>query len=104
MPAVTVGVEEEFHTVSLRTRRLTAQGGRVLDQLPAGRFSAELLQTMVEANSRPHARLADLAADIATLRRAAIAAALRHGLGVVAAGTVPIAEPDTGTLTADPAV
>ena len=102
-PAVTVGVEEEFHTVSLSSRRLTAQGSRVLEQLPAGQFSAELHQTMVEANSRPHARLADLAADLAALRRAAIAAATRCELGVVAAGTVPIADPpDTGTVTASP--
>jgi glutamate---cysteine ligase / carboxylate-amine ligase len=56
----------------------------------------------VEANSRPHARLSDLAADIAGLRRAAIDAAMRCGLGVVAAGTVPIADPGTGTVTADP--
>ena len=97
-----VGVEEEFHTVSLSTRRLTAQGGRVLEQLPAGQFSEELHQTMVEANSRPHARLDDLAADIAALRRAAIAAGQRCGLGVVAAGTVPIADPDPTTLTAGP--
>jgi carboxylate-amine ligase len=102
MPTVTVGVEEEFHTVSLSTRRLTAEGGRILEQLPAGRFSAELHQTVVEANSHPHARLADLAADIAALRRAAIAAGLRCGLGVVAAGSVPIADSGTGMVTADP--
>jgi glutamate---cysteine ligase / carboxylate-amine ligase len=100
--AVTVGVEEEFHIVCLRTRRLTAQADRVLEQLPADRFGSELHQTMIEANSRPHVRLADLAEDIAALRRAAVAAALRHGLGVVAAGTVPIADPDTSRVTADP--
>jgi glutamate---cysteine ligase / carboxylate-amine ligase len=102
MPPLTVGVEEEFHTINLSTRRLTAQGSRVLEQLPAGKFSAELHQTMVEANSRPHVRLADLAADIAALRRAAITAAQRCGLGVVAAGSVPLAEPDTGQVTANP--
>jgi carboxylate-amine ligase len=102
MPSVTVGVEEEFHTVSLSSRRLTAEADRILEQLPAGRFSAELHQTVVEANSRPHARLADLAADIAALRRAAITAGLRCGLGVVAAGSVPIADMDTGMVTADP--
>lgn len=99
---MTVGVEEEFHTVGLRTRRLTAEGGRVLEQLPAGSFCAELHQTMVEANSSPHVRLADLAADIAALRRAAIVAAARCGLGVVAAGTVPIADQGTGRITANP--
>jgi carboxylate-amine ligase len=100
--AATIGVEEEFHTVGLRTRRLTAEGGRVLAQLPAGSFTAELHQTMVEANSSPHVRLADLAADLAGLRRAAIDAAGRCGLGIVAAGTVPIADQGTGRLTANP--
>ena len=100
--AATVGVEEEFHTVGLRTRRLTAEGGRVLEQLPAGSFTEELHQTMVEANSSPHVRLADLAADLAGLRRAAIDAAGRCGLGIVAAGTVPIADQGTGRLTANP--
>lgn len=100
--AATVGVEEEFHTVGLRTRRLTAEGGRVLEQLPAGSFTAELHQTTVEANSSPHVRLADLAADLAGLRRAAIDAAARCGLGIVAAGTVPIADQGTGRITANP--
>jgi len=100
--ALTVGVEEEFHTVGLRTRRLTAEGGRVLEQLPTASFSEELHQSMVEANSSPHVRLADLAADIAALRQAAIAAAERCGLGIVAAGTVPIADEGAGRVTVNP--
>ncbi len=32
--SVAVGVEEEFHTVGLRTRRLAAQAGHILEQLP----------------------------------------------------------------------
>jgi len=100
--SVATGVEEEFHTVGLSTRRLTAQAGSLVEQLPAGRFSTELQRSVLEANSRPHVRLADLAADIAALRRAAIAAARPLGLGIVAAGTVPIADPDTLTITPDP--
>ena len=99
---MTVGVEEEFHLVGLRTRRLTAECSLVLEHLPAGSFSAELHQTMLEANSSPHVRLVDLAADIAALRRAATDAAARRGLGIVAAGTVPIADQDTGQITASP--
>ena len=97
-----VGVEEEFHIVGLATRRLAAQAGSILEQLPAGRFTSELQRSVVEANSRPHVRLADLGRDIAALRRAAIAAAQPLGLGIVAAGTVPIADPDALTITADP--
>jgi len=103
---VAVGAEEEFHVVGLATRRLAAQAGSILEQLPAGRFTSELQRSVVETNSRPHVRLADLAADIAALRRAAIAAArplgLGLGLGLVAAGTVPTTDPDTVTITPDP--
>ena len=57
---------------------------------------------MVEANSRPWIRLADLAEDIAALRRTVIAAAEPLGLGIVAAGTVPLADPDELKITSDP--
>ena len=59
---------------------------------------------MLEANSRPWVSLTDLAEDIAALRQAAIAAAGSFGLGIVAAGTVPLADPDTLQITPDPAV
>jgi len=55
-------VEEEFHTVELGTRRLTARAGKLIEQLPAGRFGSELQRSVLEANSRPWARLTDLAA------------------------------------------
>ena len=100
--SVAAGVEEEFHTVDLATRRLTGQAGSLVELLPAGRFGSELQRSVLEANSRPHVRLADLAADVAALRRAAIAAAQPLALGIVAAGTVPIADPDTLTITPDP--
>ncbi len=99
---VAAGVEEEFHAVDLATRLLTAQAGTLVEQLPAGRFGSELQRSVLEANSRPHVRLADLATDIAALRRAAITVAQPLGLGIVAAGTVPIADPDTLTITPDP--
>jgi glutamate---cysteine ligase / carboxylate-amine ligase len=98
---VAAGVEEEFHTVDLATRRLTAQADRLTEQLPAGSFSSELQRSVLEANSRPWVSLADLAGDIAALRQAAIAAAEPLGLGIVAAGTVPLADPDTLQITPD---
>ncbi|MGZ4665750.1 MAG: YbdK family carboxylate-amine ligase, partial [Frankiaceae bacterium] len=99
---VTAGVEEEFHTVDLRTRRLAAQADSLLENLPADRFGSELQRSVVEANSRPCVRLIDLAEDIAALRRAVIAVAEPLGLGIVAAGTVPIADPDALKVTPDP--
>jgi glutamate---cysteine ligase / carboxylate-amine ligase len=40
--SVAAGVEEEFHTVDLATRRLTGRAARLVEQLPADRFSSEL--------------------------------------------------------------
>ena len=91
--SVAVGVEEEFHTVDLNTRRLIAKADSILEQLPAERFGSELQRCVVEANSRPCVRLVDLAEDIAALRRAVVAAAGPLGVGVVAAGRIPHARP-----------
>jgi glutamate---cysteine ligase / carboxylate-amine ligase len=99
---VAAGVEEEFHVVDLATRQLTGQADRLLERLPADSFSWELQRSALEANSRPWTDLSDLAADVAALRRAAIAAAEPLGLGIVAAGTVPMADPHTLEVTADP--
>jgi carboxylate-amine ligase len=99
---VAAGVEEEFHTVDLATRRLTAQADMLIERLPAGSFSLELQRSVLEANSRPWVSLTDLAEDIAALRQAAIAAAGSFGLGIVAAGTVPLADPDTLQITPNP--
>jgi glutamate---cysteine ligase / carboxylate-amine ligase len=49
---VAAGVEEEFHIVDLATRGLTTQADKIMEQLPAGSFSAELQQSVLEANSR----------------------------------------------------
>ena len=62
-PVVAAGVEEEFQIVDLATRQLTARAGEVMDQLPAGSFSAELQRSVLEANSRPWTRLTDLHAQ-----------------------------------------
>src|SRR6476659_8561194 len=96
------GVEEESHIVALTTGQLTAQAELLMEQLPAGSFSWELQRSVLEANSRPWTDLTDLAADLAGLRRAAIAAAEPVGLGIVAAGTVPLGDPDGLQVTADP--
>jgi carboxylate-amine ligase len=77
------GLEEEFHTVDLTTRRLTAHADRLMEQLPAGSFGSELQRSVLEANSRPWVGLTDLAEDIAALRQAAIAAAEPLGLARV---------------------
>ncbi|ETK31380.1 carboxylate-amine ligase [Microbispora sp. ATCC PTA-5024] len=100
--AMAVGVEEEFHIVDLSTRQLVPRAGVLLEQLPADRYSQELQRSVVEANSRPFARLEDLAADLRGLRRGVIEAADGLGLGVVAAGTVPLVDPETMKISPDP--
>ncbi|SEG40244.1 carboxylate-amine ligase [Thermomonospora echinospora] len=98
---VAVGVEEEFHTVDLETHRLRPRADGLLEQLHPDRFVAELQRSVVETNSRPFVRLADLAEDLAALRRRVVEAAEPLGLGIVAAGTVPLVDLDALKVTPD---
>jgi carboxylate-amine ligase len=100
--SVAVGVEEEFHTVDLATGRLMPTADSLLQQLPADRFGSELQRSVVETNSRPFVRLIDLVEDLAALRRRVVSVAEPLGLGIVAAGTVPIADVEALKVTPDP--
>ena len=91
----TVGVEEEFHILDLVTRQLVPRAGEILARLPADRYSPELLQSVVETNSRPWVDLSDLRNDLLDLRGRLVSAAESLGLGPAAAGTVPIVDPST---------
>ena len=102
LEAVALGVEEEFHTVDLETRRLMPRADSLLQQLPPERFGSELQRSVVETNSRPMVRLVDLVEDLAALRRGVVAAAESLGLGIVAAGTVPIVDLEALKVTPDP--
>jgi carboxylate-amine ligase len=88
---IAVGVEEEFHVVDIRTRHLVNGSETLLDALQGDRFAQELQSSTVESNSRPWLELGDLADDLAGLRRTLISAAEKLGLGVVAAGSAPLA-------------
>ncbi|KAB8187620.1 carboxylate-amine ligase [Microbispora catharanthi] len=99
---ITVGVEEEFHVVDLGTRQLVPRAGLLLEQLPPDRFTQELHRSVVEANTRPCTRLEDLSRALTGLRADAVAAADGLGLGVVAAGTVPLVDPETVKISPDP--
>ncbi|MER6176647.1 carboxylate--amine ligase/circularly permuted type 2 ATP-grasp protein [Streptosporangium sp. NPDC001681] len=89
---IAVGVEEEFHVVDVDTRHLVPRAGVLLEQLPAERFTHELQRSVVEANSRPFMHLEDLGHDLTALRRTVIQAADCLGLGIVAAGSVPLVD------------
>ncbi|MBG0822087.1 carboxylate--amine ligase/circularly permuted type 2 ATP-grasp protein [Planomonospora sp. ID91781] len=99
---IAVGVEEEFHVVDAGTRRLVPRAGLLLEQLPEDRFTHELQRSVVEANSRPFVRLEDLGHDLTALRRKVIRAADGVGLGIAAAGTVPLVDLEALKISPDP--
>lgn len=100
--SVAVGVEEEFHLVDLRTRAPVPAAGALLEALVPNRFCGELQRCMIESNSRPVTDLADLGRELEELRGTLVDAAARQGLGVVAAGTVPMVGPEAALVTPDP--
>ncbi|GAA0453822.1 hypothetical protein Ade02nite_02120 [Paractinoplanes deccanensis] len=96
---LTLGVEEELHVVDLVTRELVPRAQEVLDQLDPEKFSAELHRSVVETNTPVSSTLDDLREGIAGRRREAIAVAESLGLGLVAAGTVPLVDLDSLPVT-----
>ena len=85
-------MEEEFHVVDLKTRRLTARAPELLDVLSHS-YVAELQRCVVEMNSGVVHTLDGLRADLQGHRRILVDAAARLAMGVVAAGAVPLLVP-----------
>ncbi|WP_430783534.1 glutamate--cysteine ligase [Actinoplanes sp. G11-F43] len=96
---LTLGVEEELHVVDLGTRELVPRAPEILDRLDPAHFSAELHRSVVETNTPVAGGLDDLRAGITGRRRAAIQVAESLGLGLVAAGTVPLVDLDALPVT-----
>lgn len=97
-PLRAIGVDEEFHLVDLESRRLAPRAAELLTQLD-GPFVGEMQNCVVETHSAVVVRLADLRAECLSRRAELVGAAERLGLGVVAAGTVPLAVPAELDLT-----
>jgi carboxylate-amine ligase len=97
----TLGVEEEFHLVDVRTRRLTGRAPELLSHLSSS-YVAELQRCVVETNSDVVTTLDELRADLRLHRRTLLAAAAPAGIGVVAAGAVPLALPTELQVTPTP--
>ncbi len=87
-----MGVEEEFHLVDLRTRRLTTRAPELLSKLSSD-YVAELQSCVVELNSGVVDDLEALRADLLHHRQVLAGAAQKLGIGVVAAGAVPLSVP-----------
>src|SRR4051794_29976961 len=85
-----IGVEEEFHVVDLHTRSAAPKVESLLAGLDGDSFSPELQRSLVETNTSPCETLDELRAEIQRLRQRLAEVAQPLGLGVVAAGTVPL--------------
>lgn len=94
----TVGIEEEFHLVDLTTRRLAARAPELL-QLLSDSYVAELQGCVVETNGSVVSTLTELRADLTARRRVLVDTASTLGLGVVAAGAVPLSVPSEMRVT-----
>ena len=88
-----VGVEEEFHLIDRKTRRLTTRAPELLARLPDDVYVDELQQCVVEVNSGVYADLDGLRSDLERHRTVLIDAAEGLGIGVAAAGSMPLALP-----------
>ncbi|WP_219415967.1 carboxylate--amine ligase/circularly permuted type 2 ATP-grasp protein [Pseudonocardia nigra] len=87
-----IGVEEEFHVVDLETRCSAPQVDALLERLDGPEFVPELQRSAVETNSPVCTGLDELREHLRRLRARLEGAAEPLGLGVVAAGTVPLAD------------
>jgi carboxylate-amine ligase len=99
--ALTLGAEEELHVVDLETRELVPRAPEVLDQLDPAWYSAELYRSVVETNTPVSHGLDELRAHLVRLRHGAVGVAESLGLGLAAAGTVPLIELDGLAITPD---
>ena len=95
-----LGVEEEFHVVDLQTRQSAPEVDALLAQLDGAEFAPELQRSLVETNTPVCSTLDELRGHLRRLRATLESVAEPLGLGVVAAGTVPLADMDTDDISA----
>lgn len=87
-----LGAEEEFHVVDLETRHAAPEVDALLAKLDGQEFARELQRSLVETNTPVCATLDDLRTQLRRLRDTLDKAAAPLGLGIVAAGTIPLAD------------
>lgn len=97
-----LGVEEEFHLIDAKTRRLVTRAPELLERLPGDVYVEELQRCVVEVNSGVFPDLAGLRADLTHRRQVLVDTAAELGVGVVAAGAVPLAVPAEMAVTETP--
>ncbi len=94
-PAFTVGMEEEYLLVDVKTRDLAGDPPPAMmkecEALLQGQVMPEFLRAQIEVATRPCASMQEARADLARLRRTVAEVAARHGLAPIAAGLHPFA-------------
>src|SRR5919107_3530577 len=93
-----IGVEEEFHVVDLETRRSAPEVEALLSDLDGDEFAPELQLSLVETNTPVCRTLDEVREHLRRLRARLASAGAPRGLGVVAAGTVPLVDLDGGDI------
>jgi carboxylate-amine ligase len=92
----TIGIEEEYLLVDLETRDLRADPPEAFmqqcRQLLGDRVTPEFLRCQIEVGTTVCESIADARRDLMFYRRTIAAEARRHGMGLVAASTHPIAD------------
>ena len=90
-----VGIEEEYFVVDLRTRNLRTtmpkKFYRTAKALLKDRVTTEMLQCQIEVTTSPCESIGEARRELIRLRSVLAENAGRHGLGIMAAGTHPIA-------------
>jgi len=93
--AYKIGVEEEYFVVDRRTRNLRTtmpkKFYRTAKALLRDRVTAEMLQCQIEVTTSPCKSIGEARSELIELRSALAETAARHGLGIMAAATHPIA-------------
>ena len=94
-PSFTVGIEEEYLIVERDSRDLVREPEpgflKRCSELLGGQVTPEYLQCQVEVGTKPHARVADAAADLGQMRQGVADAAAEFGYAPIAASTHPFA-------------
>ncbi len=104
---LTLGVEEEFFAVDATTRALVVDAAPVLAAVGGASrgypgYADELRPSMLESRTSPCHTLDQLRGEIGTLRQRLVASAADTGHGIVAAGSLPLADWHTQTFNPAP--
>ena len=90
--AGTLGAEEELWLADPETLRLSDGAQKILDSVPEGHFSGELIDSEIESNTGVHGEPLGVVEDLVARRRMLLAWAERLGRLLGTSGTHPIGD------------